>query len=105
VLIAGMTGIGSFVFARPFLTSSFGYFHLPLVGEFELATAMAFDLGVFLTVVGTVILSLSQIARVEARAERRPVPEGPADIRLGATRSAGLGGSPAAPEPVFRQES
>ena len=82
VLVAGLTGIGSFLFGRPFLTSSFGYFHLPLVGEVELATAILFDIGVFLTVVGTVLLSLSQIARVERRAERRPVPEGPADIKL-----------------------
>ncbi len=91
VLIAGLTGLGSFAFGRPFLTSSFGYFTLPVVGTFELATAMAFDLGVFLAVVGTVILSLSQIARVEARAERQPVPEGPCDIVLPPT-----GGRPAA---------
>ena len=48
-----------------------------MIGEVELASAMAFDLGVFLTVVGTVMLALAQISRVEARAERRPVPEGP----------------------------
>jgi multicomponent K+:H+ antiporter subunit A len=82
VLVAGLTGLTSFVFGRPFLTSTFGYVHLPIIGEFELASAMAFDLGVYLTVVGTVILALSQIARVEARAERKPVPEGPSDIIL-----------------------
>ncbi len=77
VLIAAATGAGSFLFERPFLTSSFGYFNIPLIGEVELATAALFDLGVFLTVVGTVILSIAQISRVEARAERLPVPEGP----------------------------
>jgi multicomponent K+:H+ antiporter subunit A len=82
IFIAGVTGAGSLMFGRPFLTSTFGYFHLPIVGEFELASAIAFDAGVFLTVVGTVLLSLAQIARVEARAERAPVPEGPFDIRL-----------------------
>jgi multicomponent K+:H+ antiporter subunit A len=82
VLIAGLTGLASFVFGRPFLTSTFGYVDGPVVGKFELASAMGFDLGVFLAVVGTVILSLSQIARVSARAERRPVPKGPADIVL-----------------------
>jgi multicomponent K+:H+ antiporter subunit A len=82
VLTAGLTGLASFAFGRPFLTSTFGYVHLPVVGEFELASAMAFDLGVFLAVVGTVILSLSQIARVQARAERKPIPEGPSDIVL-----------------------
>lgn len=82
VLIAGLTGLGSLAFGRPFLTSSFGYFHIPLIGEIELATAILFDVGVFLTVVGTVLLSLSQLSRVEQRAERNPVPEGPSDIRL-----------------------
>lgn len=102
VLIAGLTGVASFLFARPFLTSTYGYFHLPLIGEFELASAMAFDLGVFLTVVGTVLLSLSQIARVEARSERKPVPEGPADIRLtGAGRRRAL----AADAPLARQDT
>ena len=76
VLIAAATGAGSFLFGRPFLTSSFGYFNIPFIGEVELATAALFDLGVFLTVVGTVVLSLAQISRVEARAERSPPPEG-----------------------------
>ncbi|MFC4175436.1 monovalent cation/H+ antiporter subunit A [Microvirga sp. GCM10011540] len=82
VLIAGLTGLAALLFARPFLTSTFGYFHLPVIGEFELASAMAFDTGVFFAVVGTVLLSLAQISRVQARAERKPVPEGPSDIRL-----------------------
>jgi multicomponent K+:H+ antiporter subunit A len=82
VLLAGLTGLGSLLFGRPFLTSTFGYVHLPLIGEFELASAMAFDTGVFFAVVGTVLLSLAQIARVEARAERKPVPTGPSDIPL-----------------------
>lgn len=82
VVIAGLTGLGSFVFGRPFLTSSFGYFDIPLIGQIELATAMAFDTGVFLAVVGTVLLALAQISRIEARAERSPVPDGPSDIRL-----------------------
>ena len=82
IVIAGLTGIGSWVFGRPFLTSSFDYFSLPLVGQFELATAMAFDLGVFLAVVGAVLLSLSQISRVQQRAERSPVTDSPMDIVL-----------------------
>jgi multicomponent K+:H+ antiporter subunit A len=82
VIVAGLTGLGSLLFGRPFLTSSFGHFHLPLVGDIELATAIVFDAGVFLAVVGTVMLSLAQIARVERRAERNRAPEGPIDIRL-----------------------
>jgi multicomponent K+:H+ antiporter subunit A len=70
VAIAGATGLASLLFDRPFLTSTFGYFHLPLFGEIELASAMAFDLGVFFTVLGTCILSLATISRVEERAEK-----------------------------------
>jgi multicomponent K+:H+ antiporter subunit A len=107
VLAAGLTGLASFFFGRPFLTSTFGYVHLPVVGEFELASAIAFDLGVSLTVVGTVLLSLSQIARVEARSERKPVPEGPADITF-STRTGRAGAAPAeaaAVAPAFRPEA
>lgn len=64
VLIAGLTGLGSWAFGYPFLTSSFGHFHLPLVGEFELATAMLFDLGVYLTVVGSTLLILANLGRL-----------------------------------------
>ncbi|WP_373388655.1 monovalent cation/H+ antiporter subunit A [Pseudomonas alcaligenes] len=64
VLIATLTGLGSWVFGRPFLTSAFGHFELPLVGEFELATAMLFDLGVYLTVVGSTQLVLTRLGKL-----------------------------------------
>ena len=64
VLIAGLTGLGSWLFGFPFLTSAFGHFHLPFIGEFELATAMLFDLGVYLAVVGATLLILSNIGHV-----------------------------------------
>src|SRR5699024_789668 len=49
LMIALLTGLGSLLFNKPFLTQTFGHVNLPLFGEFELATAMLFDLGVFLT--------------------------------------------------------
>ena len=64
VLVAAATGVGAMVLDQPFLTSTFGHFHLPLVGEFELASAMAFDTGVFLTVVGAVMLALANLSRM-----------------------------------------
>lgn len=70
VLIAAATGAGSFLFGRPFLTSAFDYFHLPLVGEFELATALLFDIGVACVVVGAVVLALAQLSHVAQRATR-----------------------------------
>lgn len=64
LLIAVSTGMGSFLFDAPFLTHTFGYFDLPLFGEdTEVATAVLFDLGVYLTVVGvtmTIILAIGE---------------------------------------------
>lgn len=52
LLIAIATASGSFLFGVPFLTHTFGHIHLPLLGETELATAVLFDLGVYLSVTG-----------------------------------------------------
>ena len=70
VLIAAATGLGSLVFGAPFLSSSFGYFHVPLIGEVELATATLFDLGVTAVVVGAVMMALAQLSHVAQRAAR-----------------------------------
>ncbi|NDP49345.1 MAG: DUF4040 domain-containing protein, partial [Sulfuriferula multivorans] len=56
--IATLTGLGSWLFGAPFLTSTYGHVNWPIVGEFELASAMAFDLGVFLVVVGATLMIL-----------------------------------------------
>jgi multicomponent K+:H+ antiporter subunit A len=69
VLIAAATGLGSLLFGVPFMTTAFGYFSLPLIGRFELATAMLFDIGVALTVIGAVILALAQLSRVAQSAD------------------------------------
>ena len=63
LLIAVLTGAGSFLFKAPFLSHSFGHFQLPILGETELATAVIFDLGVYLSVIGvtlTIILSVGR---------------------------------------------
>ena len=70
VLIAGLTGIGSWFVAKPFLTSDFTYVRIPPFQEFELATAALFDLGVFLAVVGAVMLSLESFSRLARRAHQ-----------------------------------
>jgi multicomponent K+:H+ antiporter subunit A len=64
ILIASATGLGSWMFGKPFLTTWFDYFHLPWIGEFELASAMLFDLGVYLTVVGAVLLILANLGKL-----------------------------------------
>jgi multicomponent K+:H+ antiporter subunit A len=68
VLVAGLTGAGSWFFDKPFLTSAHGHPRLPLLGEVPLASAVAFDVGVYLTVVGATVLALSVLARSSPRA-------------------------------------
>ena len=67
LLIAFATGLGALAFGYPFLSATFTYVHIPLIGEIELATAMLFDVGVFLTVVGAVMLMLSRLGTPLAR--------------------------------------
>ncbi len=64
VLLATVTGLGSWFFGYPFLTSTFTHLHWPIVGEFELASALAFDTGVFITVVGATLLILSNLGKL-----------------------------------------
>ncbi|MAU53013.1 MAG: monovalent cation/H+ antiporter subunit A [Roseovarius sp.] len=68
VLIATVTGLGAWLAGRPFLTSDYGYLHFPPIEEFEWATAMAFDVGVFLTVLGAVMLALQSLSSMARRA-------------------------------------
>ncbi|MFZ2824327.1 MAG: monovalent cation/H+ antiporter subunit A [Hydrogenophaga sp.] len=62
--IAGLTGAGAFVWGRPFMTSAHGHPHMPLLGELPLASAALFDLGVYLTVVGATLLTISVLGSV-----------------------------------------
>ncbi|TVP57122.1 MAG: monovalent cation/H+ antiporter subunit A [Halomonadaceae bacterium] len=64
LLLALATGLGSLAFGAPFLSSWFNHYHLPLLGEVELATALLFDLGVFMTVVGATLLILANLGNL-----------------------------------------
>ncbi len=78
LLVAVATGLGALLFGRPFLTSWFRYLDVPLLGQIPLATALIFDLGVFLLVVGATALILIAIAHQSIRTPARtlkPVPE------------------------------
>ena len=70
--IATLTGVGSFALGYPFLTSWFTYVTLPVVGKFELATAMIFDLGVYLTVVGASLLALTSLSKLSEPSATKP---------------------------------
>ncbi|MFO8142874.1 MAG: monovalent cation/H+ antiporter subunit A [Marinobacter sp.] len=64
LLIALLTGMASWVFGYPFLTSTFAHLDWPLIGEFELASALMFDLGVYTTVVGATLLILANLGKL-----------------------------------------
>jgi multicomponent K+:H+ antiporter subunit A len=72
--IATLTGIASMALGYPFLTSTHGYVYPPAIDKFELASAMAFDLGVFLVVIGTVLLALSQLSDLRRHETIRATP-------------------------------
>lgn len=63
-LIATTIGVWPMLGGRPFLSSDHGHVDLPVLHSVELATAMLFDLGVFLCVLGAVVLALQAIARL-----------------------------------------
>ena len=64
LLVAAATGIGAMFWGYPFLKSWYDYFHF--LGEFELASAALFDLGVFLAVVGAVMLTIVTMSKLPA---------------------------------------
>jgi multicomponent K+:H+ antiporter subunit A len=62
--IAGLTGVGAFFLGRPFLTSAHGMPNVPVLGELPLASAALFDLGVYLVVVGSTLLTIAVLGSV-----------------------------------------
>lgn len=72
LLIALLTGAGAWLFGHPFLTSSFQYLDLPVLGRIPLASALAFDFGVFVLVVGATVLILIALAHQSIRKAAPP---------------------------------
>ncbi|WP_169864821.1 Na(+)/H(+) antiporter subunit B [Sutcliffiella halmapala] len=65
LLISILTGVGSFFFDVPFLTHTFDYIELPILGETAIASTLAFDLGVYLVVVGVAMTIIQTIGESE----------------------------------------
>ena len=59
------------VFGYPFLMSFFRYVYVPLIGKVPVASALLFDLGIFILVVGTTALILTALAHQSVRAPQR----------------------------------
>ncbi|MDA0961642.1 MAG: monovalent cation/H+ antiporter subunit A, partial [Proteobacteria bacterium] len=64
VAIAVLTGVASILLGWNFLTSTNEYVKVWPLSKVHLASAIAFDLGVFLTVVGSVMLALASLSRI-----------------------------------------
>jgi multicomponent K+:H+ antiporter subunit A len=73
LLLATGVGGAAWLFDRPFLSSSFSYVGVPLVGAVPAASALLFDLGVFALVLGATVLMLIAIAHQSVRSHRAPV--------------------------------
>jgi len=78
LLLALGTGICSWVFGYPFMTTAFQYAEIPFIGRVPMASALVFDLGVFVLVVGATVLILIALAHQSVRtprlAQRLPPP-------------------------------
>ncbi|MCG3146865.1 MAG: Na(+)/H(+) antiporter subunit B [Verrucomicrobiae bacterium] len=55
------TGLMALIYGSAFLEHRFGHFHVLGIGEVELATALAFDIGVYLTVIGVTLLIIATL--------------------------------------------
>jgi multicomponent K+:H+ antiporter subunit A len=79
LLLAAATGLTSLLFNQPFLRSAFIYLDPPVLEKFSLASAMIFDLGVLLVVLGSSLALLAamgdlrrrEAARADMSAERQ----------------------------------
>ncbi|OGX78236.1 MULTISPECIES: Na(+)/H(+) antiporter subunit B [unclassified Exiguobacterium] len=65
LVIAMLTSLHSIFWDRPFLTHAYDKFDLPLLGEQTLHTAIAFDLGVYLVVIGVTMTIIQTIGESE----------------------------------------
>ncbi|QKS70826.1 Na(+)/H(+) antiporter subunit B [Paenalkalicoccus suaedae] len=60
--LAIVTGMGGMVLGQPFLSQYDRYITFPFFGEFHATTALPFDLGIYLVVVGFTLLVILTIA-------------------------------------------
>lgn len=74
--IAGLTGIAAWFWARPFLTSAHVYVEFPVLGKMHIASAVSFDLGVYITVVGAAMLLISVLGDSRHSSMAGPIPSG-----------------------------
>jgi len=57
--IAALSALIPVLLGYPFFYQTFEHFHLAGLGDVELATALVFDIGVFIVVIGTIVTALA----------------------------------------------
>jgi multicomponent K+:H+ antiporter subunit A len=71
LLAAAAAGAIAWLASRPFLTSLAGDVRLPLLGELHVSTALLFDIGVYMLVIGATLLILAVLAHQSLRNPRK----------------------------------
>lgn len=66
LIFASVVPMLSFLFGTPFFQHQFTYVTVPVLQELSLHTAVLFDIGVFLTVMGACLLIISLVAEEKA---------------------------------------
>ena len=86
LLIALLSGSASMLFGVPFLTSGHLDLHLPLIGDVPLASAIGFDIGVYLVVFGGAMLMLSMMGTIKP-SRTRTARKGEIDLQRRSART------------------
>jgi len=104
LLVAAATGLGSWWFGYPFLTSHAAHPQLPLLGVVPMPSAFLFDLGVYLLVVGATAVMLLALAHQSVRSHRaaQAAASAPAGAGAGEPQAATFGQSFDAPFGIDR---
>ena len=76
LMFAGLTGVAAWYWDRPFLTSAHIFVEPALLGKMHLASAAAFDVGVYVTVLGATMLMISVLGDSRNTSITGPVPKG-----------------------------
>ena len=102
LLVAAATGLGSWWFDYPFLTSHSAHPRLPLLGVVPMPSAFLFDLGVYLLVVGATAVMLLALAHQSVRSRRAAQAAASAPAGVGEPQVATFGRSFDAPFGIDR---
>jgi multicomponent K+:H+ antiporter subunit A len=89
LLLALLTGAGAWLFGMPFLTSTFQYLEVPFIGKVPMASALLFDFGVFVLVVGATVLILVALAHQSIRVPRSSNQPAPLPVETPPAETAG----------------